>query len=180
MSMPAEAAEPAQRIVGKKQLSEVLGWSRMKLDRRLEADAAFPVHTRGDQAGGWGFDLDLVNAYLEHDGDELALDEADDEAAPRSAVHGGEQTARQRRDAAQAQLLEDKIRRQRGELVDAADLKMALSETVSRVASTLNKMPETLMRRLNLPPSAEGVLRQEMDEVRRQLVVGLREMLSGG
>lgn len=176
MSVAAEAAEP--RVVTKLALCKALRWSRMKLERRLEADATFPVVSRGTQAGGWQFDLDAVTAYLEPEDEREEL--AEDISTPAGAVARSELTARQRRDLAQAQLHEDKLRRMRGELVEAAAFRMALSETVARVSQALNKAPETLVRRLNLPGATEPVIRQEMDEIRRQLVVGLRELLGHG
>lgn len=181
MTAAAEAAAPASRILDKKSLCEELGWSRMKLDRRLEGDAAFPVKSRGDQGAPWEFDLAEVRSYL--DGEPADAGDAEEEASeatPRKAAHQGEETARQRRDAAQAQLLEDKIARERGKLVEAEPLKLALSETVARVASTLNALPDVLVRRLNLPESALPVIRTEIDGVRRQLVIGLRDQLKDG
>lgn len=176
MSEAAVAADPIERVVSKKALCAELKWSRMKLDRRLEEDPDFPVHTRGTRAGGWAFELSTVRAYLRPEEERDIV--AEDIAVPEGLVARTEMTARQRRDLAQAQLHEDKLRRLRGELVEVAGLRLALSETVSRVGTVLNKMPETLTRRLNLPASAEAVLRQEMDEVRRQLVIGLRELLT--
>lgn len=176
MSMAAEA--PERRIVGKKALCEILGWSRMKLDRRLDEDEAFPVETRGTQAGGWAFDVDAVQAYLEPE--EEREEVAEDLATPAGLAARTEMTARQRRDLAQAQLHEDKLRRLRGELVEAAELRMALSEAVSRTSTALNTIAETLVRRLKLPETAIPVIQQEVDEVRRQLVAGLRSVRTDG
>lgn len=66
-------AESAQ-IVGKKELAAALAWGRMRLDRRLASDANFPVVSRGDQSGGWKFDLDDV---LRHLGVDAAQQHAD-------------------------------------------------------------------------------------------------------
>lgn len=176
MSEAAVAADPSPREGGKKQLCQLLKWSRMKLDRRLEADAAFPVKERGTQAGGWLFDFAAVEMYLNG-----LVEVAEPEAAPVArASHFGEETARQRRDAAQAQLLEDKIRRSRGELVEVADLRMALSEGVARMSTSLNKLPETLVRRLNLPETALPVIRQEIDDARRHMVTAMRSLKIDG
>lgn len=177
MSEAAVAADPGERVVGKKALCAALKWSRMKLDRRLDEDAAFPVLTRGNRAGGWAFDLDAVTAYLQPESEPVPAPEPGE---PARIDHGGEITARQRRDAAQAQLLEDKIRRSRGDLVDAAELRMALAEAVSRAGSGLNSLADVLVRRLNLPESALPIIRQEVDGIRRQLVSGLREHLADG
>lgn len=176
--MGEAAHAPERRIVGKKQLCEILEWSRMKLDRRLEEDAAFPVETRGDQGGGWGFDVDAVRAYLEPEEDREEV--AEDLATPAGQAARAELTARQRRDLAQAQLHEDKLRRLRGELVEAAELRMVLSEAVSRTSTALNSLADALQRRLNLPDTALPVIRQEIDEARRQLVAGLRNVRTDG
>lgn len=177
--MAAEVA-PAARVVGKKQLCEILGWSRSRLDRRLDADPKFPVSARGGQAGGWAFDVAAVEAYLAA-GDPGAAPASEPEAAaaPARAAHLGEETARQRLNTIQAQLAEDKLRERRGELVNAAEVKMALAEAVTRVSTSLNSMADVLVRRLNLPESAGPVIRQEIDQARRQLVHGLREFLAG-
>lgn len=163
MSEAAETCDPGA-WVGKKQLADELGWSRGRLDRRLEEDATFPILTRGDQAGGWSFDLAAVLKHLQAD-------------LERDTASRTEMTARQRRDMAQAQLHEDKLRRQRGELVEAGDLKQALSETVTRVGVALNTLADVLVRRLNLPETALPIVRQEVDAIRRQLVTGLRDLL---
>lgn len=177
--MNATAEAPADRqIVGKKQLCEILGWSRMRLDRRLDEDASFPIEARGTQAGGWQFDVAAVQAHVAADEDAPAVVEDDlDDVAPaaREAM-----TARQRRDMAEAHLKEDKLRKMRGELVEASDLRMALSEAVARTSTSLNKLAETLVRRLNLPETAIPIIRQEIDEARRQLVAGLRTLKHDG
>ena len=128
-------------IVGKAALCEALGWTRPRLDRRLESDAAFPVAKRGTRAGGWEFDVAAIKSYLSGAQPKKAAP-ADERPAARvdartdagnpypgakysvvpppgvePIVHSGEQSARQRRDAVQAEILEDKLRRDRGELV---------------------------------------------------------------
>lgn len=177
MSEAAVAVDADKRVVGKKGLCEALGWSRMRLERRLESDPLFPVEKRGTQAGGWEFDVDHVLEYLG-----AALDDDDEEDdAPRPArvQHAAEETARSRLNQAQAELAEDKLRMRRGELVEAEPLKMALSDAITRLGAGLNSLPETLTRRLNLPESAGPIIRQEVDQLRRQLHVKLREVLTG-
>jgi phage terminase Nu1 subunit (DNA packaging protein) len=179
MAQAAQAAE-AKRLVGKKQLCEELGgWSRMKLDRRLEADPDFPVETRGTQAGGWTFDVDAVKAYLGALPPE-AEDDVATPAPPAKVLHQVEETARSRLNAAQAQLAEDKLRERRGELVEAQPLRMALAEAVTKLGAGLNGLPDTLVRRLNLPETMAAVIRQEIDGLRRQLHVSLRDVLTDG
>src|SRR4051812_31976705 len=116
MSTAAAAADPGDEIVGKKQLAERLGWARARPERRIEGDPNFPVKRRGDQSGGWEFDVAAVQSYLvaaPDDGDGGIAAPAP--VAPR-VFHSGEETARQRLNAAQAKLAEDKLRERRGEL----------------------------------------------------------------
>jgi phage terminase Nu1 subunit (DNA packaging protein) len=56
--------EAVASTVGKAALAQILGWTRPKLDRRLQSDAAFPVVQQGNQAGGWAFNPDAVKSYL--------------------------------------------------------------------------------------------------------------------
>lgn len=175
MTLAAEAQAPARRIVTKKQLAEeVLKWSRSRLDRRLDSDPEFPVETRGTQAGGWAFDADAVLAYLG-----AAVDEPEEET-PAPVAHQAEETSRSRLNLAQALIQEDRLRMRRGELIEAEPLKLALSETVTKVSTGLNVLPDTLVRRLNLPESAGAVIRQEVDQLRRTLVTALKDALAGG
>lgn len=178
MSEAAVAADPGERDVGKKQLCEELGWSRSRLDRRLDEDEAFPVVSRGTQAGGWKFNVAAVREYLQPEEERDTL--AEDLATPAGLAARSEMTARQRRDLAQAQLHEDKLARMRGDLVDASELRLALAESVSRTGVALNSLADVLVRRLNLPESALPIIRQEVDGIRRTLVTGLREMLTDG
>lgn len=55
---------PQREQVGKILLATALGWTRPRLDRRIESDPNFPIHRRGDQRGGWVFILADVVDYL--------------------------------------------------------------------------------------------------------------------
>ena len=174
------ASAAALRIVGKADLCAALGWSRPRLDRRLESDAAFPVKTRGDRSGGWEFDLDAIEDYLGVAADEVET-EQEAEVVPLvrrgAVVHEGEATATQRLRTAQAQREEDRIRRERGELVEASVMKIALATAVTKLAMSLNALPDQLTRRLSLPESATEVIRQEVEEGRRGFYQELRQAL---
>ncbi|MCW5760876.1 MAG: hypothetical protein KIS90_13990 [Phenylobacterium sp.] len=181
MSEAAQAVDAARRVFGKKQLCEALGWSRMKLDRRLESDPIFPVVTRGTQAGGWEFDVDLVLAYLgaQPDKDDGEDDGGDAPTAPPRVQHAAEETARSRLNNAQAELAMDRLRKQRGELVEVEPLRLALADAVTVMGQGLNTLPDQLVRLLNLPESAGPIIRQEVDQLRRQLHKALRDHLVG-
>lgn len=173
------AAAPAQ-TVGKKELCAHLKWSRPTLDRRLERDSNFPVRTRGSALGGWAFEIAAVEAYL-NTGLLSATDDAPIAAGEPAAKakHQGEATAKQRLTDAQAQLAEDRLRRQRGDLVEVAPLQMKLAAAVTKLSSSLNALPDTIGRRLRLPEAAIGVVRQEVEDARRAFHAELRELLSG-
>lgn len=186
MLATAAAAAPAKALVGKKELALRLGWSRPTLDRRLDQDPKFPVVMRGTQQGGWAFDPDDVAAYLgvatfEDEPDDLTFDpEPEPTRAPAArAEHQGEVTARQRTLTAQAQLLEDRLARQRGDLVEVGPLKLRLATAVTKLSTSLNVLPDTLGRRLHLPETATAIVRQEVEDARRAFFAELRELLTG-
>lgn len=202
--------EPA--AVGKKELAAELGWSRPRLDRRLNEDPAFPVLSRGDQAGGWRFDVAAVRRHLgtvppseaasatragkpeRRTTAPAAIDEAQlrdavkpappatAEAFPRrdrrSAHHQGEATARQRKDLADALLREDKLGRERGELVARGELRQLLSATVAQLSRDLDALPETIVRDFALPDAAIPAIRQAIDKARADMVRRLAGLLA--
>lgn len=185
--LATQSAAPASTpLVGKKELAERLGWSRPTLDRRIDQDRNFPVAMRGNQQGGWGFDLDEVKAYLGDGQAVFAAPAAEPVIEPEPAIaaasarveHQGEATARQRRDTMQAALFEDRLRRQRGELVEVEPLKMKLGTAVAKLSASLNGLPDTLGRRLRLPENAIAVVRQEVEDTRRALFAELRDLLT--
>lgn len=197
--------------VGKKELCVALGWSRPKLDRRLLSDPAFPVLNRGDQSGGWQFDLVAVNAYLggaptAPTPAPPAIDQAQlrDALAPpapqlaatvvassggvansrtaptrRSAHHEGEATARQRKDDAQAALLEIKLAVERGEVIPRTEVEAVTTELFTVVAGELDALPEDILKALELPPNDEMAerLRMRLDELRFTLHQKLTPLL---
>lgn len=188
---PTQTSEPT--LVGKKELCAALNWARTRLDRRLNSDSAFPVVTRGDRSGGWQFDLGAVLAYLD------APKPASRAAAPRavsasaaapnhvelppqdlppSIEHRGEMTQRQRRDAAQAGMLEDKLRIARGELVRAEDMRMVLTTMLAKLGKGLDSLPDAIVSRLALPEEQAVPLQLMVDELRQTMVRDLRKLLS--
>lgn len=194
----------AGQTVGKKELVEALGWTRPKLDRRLESDAGFPVVTRGTKAGGWEFDLAAVRAYL--DPEEAPpppprptptrpaarrpapppppvfdLEDEEDPPAPRRrqgpAQHAGEATAKQRKDAAQAAMIEDKLRLSRSELVEAEEMRTVLATMLSHLSKGIDGIPVLMIKRLGLEEDAMPVLREIVDDLRSQMVLDLRKAM---
>ncbi|WP_186224583.1 hypothetical protein [Burkholderia gladioli] len=201
-------------MVGKAGLCEVLGWTRPKLDRRLDSDASFPIVKRGTRAGGWEFDPVAVQTYLlgyadsasRGDPDQpvqrsepgsgrsrpgaitppdnlgaAAYDGARYTVVPPPGVepvaHSGEQTARQRRDMVQAEILEDKLRRDRGELVPAETMRQVLTTMLAHLGKGMDRLSDQLIEALSLP-EADGIkIRAFTDDMRKTMVDELRVLL---
>ncbi|HEX8026987.1 MAG TPA: hypothetical protein VF491_00920 [Vicinamibacterales bacterium] len=187
--------------VGKAALCEALGWTRPRLDRRLESDAAFPVAKRGTRAGGWEFDVAAVKGYLSGAQTKTAPAPAEKPAARVDArtdagnpypgakysvvapagvepvIHSGEQTARQRRDAVQAEILEDKLRRDRGELVQVEVMRQVLKTMLAHLGKGIDRLPDQIVERLNLAEEQSDDIRVLTDELRRVMADELRVLL---
>jgi phage terminase Nu1 subunit (DNA packaging protein) len=173
--------------VGKKELCEALGWSRPKLDRRLNSDRSFPVVSRGDRGGGWKFDLHQVVAYLNGAPSEVGLPQAvdpDEEAPPAPVVlaavrqqHQGEATARQQRDQADADLKIDRLKRSRGELVEASEMRMVVDTTLVELRSALLAMPDALAQEFGLSERVSYAMKGKVEGMMRTTIQTLRQKL---
>lgn len=200
--------------VGKAGLCEAIGWTRPRLDRRLEGDASFPVVKRGTRAGGWEFDVVDVQAYLTGAIRQPApaTKAAEKPAAEKPAagkqsgarfdsratvdnpypgakytvvppagvepvVHAGEQTARQRRDAVQAEILEDQLRRNRGELVQVELMRQVLSTMLAHLGKGLDRLSDQIVEKLGLPEEYATDIRAVTDELRRTMADELKVLL---
>lgn len=198
-------------VVGKAGLCAAIGWTRPRLDRRLEGDAAFPVVKRGTRAGGWEFDVVDVQAYLtgaiRQPASAPAVKSAPKPAAEKQdaarvdsrvtagnpypgsrytvvppagtepVVHAGEQTARQRRDAVQAEILEDQLRRNRGELVQVELMRQVLSTMLAHLGKGLDRLSDQIVEKLGLPEEYAADIREVTDELRRTMADELKVLL---
>ncbi|MDE1901507.1 MAG: hypothetical protein KGI37_07685 [Alphaproteobacteria bacterium] len=182
-------------LLTKVQLCDRLGWTRPRLDRRLESDPHFPVARRGGTGKGraWQFDFDDVKAHL--DGAKLTPDESIDDdgidpsniaidaqrdlnnTAREPFVDVREETARARRDLAQAALMEDKLRQSRGDLVEASDLKDAVSKMLMHLGKGLDALPEQVVSRLNLTAEHALTIRTLINHLRGSMVADLQRIL---
>ena len=188
-------------IVGKAALCEALGWTRPRLDRRLESDAAFPVAKRGTRAGGWEFDVAAIKLYLSGAQPKKAapaderptarVDSRSDAGNPypgakysvvpppgvEPVIHSGEQTARQRRDTVQAEILEDKLRRDRGELVQVEVMRQVLNTMLAHLGKGIDRLPDQIVEKLGLHEEQGDDIRALTDELRRVMADELRVLL---
>lgn len=192
-------------MIGKATLCEALGWTRPKLDRRLDSDVNFPIAQRGTRAGGWAFDLAAVRAYLETGSRTPAPTQAatsadvhfDQRSDPKASgnpypgakysvvppagvepvVHAGEQSARQRRDAVQAEILEDKLRRDRGELVQAEVMRQVITKMLVHLGKGLDRLADQVVDKLGLPQENADEIRDLTDDLRATMVDELNVLL---
>lgn len=178
--------------LSKAELCKALGWSKPKLDRRLASDKNFPVRKRGNQSGGWEFDLPIVMRYLQISADAAPkpgrppakVVQTDSRpavqlpAAPAAVQHAGEATARQRREFAQARILEDKLARERGELMDTESVRSTISTMLGRFGKALDNLPDQIIKRLGLDDARLNDIRQVIDDMRQAMVADLKALLA--
>ncbi|MBW9102940.1 hypothetical protein [Paraburkholderia phenoliruptrix] len=159
---------------------------------------------RGTRAGGWEFDLAAVRAYLGGEPSiemptpaaaapkpstegRAPIDSRTPMAAPKFTVvpppgtepvlHTGEQTARQRRDAVQAEILEDKLRRDRGELVQVEVMRQVLNTMLAHLGKGLDRLSDQVVERCGLPEEYADQIRVVTDDLRRTMADELRVLL---
>jgi len=77
---------------------------------------------------------------------------------------------RTRKSAAEATLLEAKVRLQTGHLVERADALAVWTGAVSRLAKSFETLPNNLAREFNWPPEAVRAMREALDDYRRTFV----------
>lgn len=182
-----EAAAAAKRgvtrgvtRVGKAELALLLGWSRPKLDRRLEGDPNFPVLTRGTKAGGWEFDPVAVKQYVDGESPAPAA-----EIAPAPKPRRGKSAAASddtrpqsplaRRTLAQAELAELQLALKRGDYVERDRVLTVMATAFTRLGKALEMLPGQLAREFNWPPEQVRLVRARLDEFRRAFARDARE-----
>ncbi|WP_367189335.1 hypothetical protein [Burkholderia sp. Ed8] len=183
MTIDSDRIDAQRALVSKSALCRLLGWSRPKLDLRLETDPHFPVASRGVKGGGWRFDTADVAAYLGGAvswGGSTELDAITRPTGrlPRAATveHRGEHSARQRRDAVQAEILEDKLRRDRGELVQTEEMRRVIRSLQSGINKGLDRLVGPVAELVGTA-GAEAIIRELVDELRNMMAADLRPLL---
>lgn len=183
---PAAAAADRSQALNKTGLCTLLGWTRPTLDLRLATDPAFPVLKAGSKGGGWKFEGPAVVAYLAgapsgaaDRGPARSIDNAPADASTRRdrVEHTGEQTARQRRDAVQAEILEDKLRRDRGELVQVEEMRQVLNTMLAHLGKAIDRLPDQIIERLSLTEALADDIRSMTDDLRRAMHDELKTLL---
>ncbi|HHL4081276.1 hypothetical protein [Burkholderia sola] len=183
MMLESDRLDGQRALVSKSALCRLLGWSRPKLDLRLETDPHFPVASRGVKGGGWRFDTADVVAYLGGAVSRVGSTDLDATTRPTSRLphaanveHRGEHSARQRRDAVQAEILEDKLRRDRGELVQTDEMRRVILSLQSGINKGLDRLVGPVTELVGAA-SAEAIVRELVDELRDMMAADLRQLL---
>lgn len=182
-----QTAEQAVEHVGKSALCRLLGWSRPTLDLRLETDHLFPVAKRGTKGGGWKFDAAAVVAYLTgrtqptaagatFPGSIVAQPPDRPVTNGGALIHNGERTARQRREAVQAEILEDKLRRERSELVPTRAMRDVIAKLLEHFDNGLERLCIQIVRQTGASDAAP-IVRELVDELRTAVAADLRPLL---
>lgn len=81
-----------------------------------------------------------------------------------------EDTHRTRKSAAEALLLETKVRQQAGRLVDRAEVLQLWTGAVGRLSKAFETLPNNLAREFNWSPDVVRSLRASLDDFRRAFV----------
>ncbi|AWG32594.1 hypothetical protein B9Z07_28250 [Burkholderia cenocepacia] len=107
------------------------------------------------------------------------------DAIPRSSAelaraatveHRGEHSARQRRDAVQAEILEDKLRRDRSELVQTNEMQLVIQCLQDGINNGLDRLCQQI---IELPgvTGADAIVRELVNELRGMMAADLRPLL---
>ncbi|HHY6929406.1 TPA: hypothetical protein ACV4T7_003332 [Burkholderia ambifaria] len=183
MMLESDRLDAQRALVSKSALCRLLGWSRPKLDLRLETDPHFPVASRGVKGGGWRFDTADVVAYLGGAVSQVGSTGLDattrsTSRLPHAATveHRGEHSARQRRDAVQAEILADKLRRDRGELVQTDEMRRVIRSLQSGINTGLDRLVAPVAELVGAA-SAEAIVRELVDELRDMMAADLSQLL---
>lgn len=194
MTAAQAAAPPAAQVVGKKTLCEILGWSRPTLDARLAKDPLFPVASHGGKGGGWEFDVGAVQRYLAGatGGRTQALDFTPADLTPLDVEPAsvvqfrpmgqtqtrGEETATARLKAAQAALSEDKLKKARGDLIEAAPTAQVLGELMVNLRGELLNIPDQVGRDMDLSDRAVALMKRQFENALRTAARTLKQKLA--
>jgi hypothetical protein len=175
-------------IAGKGALCAALGWTRPRLELRIESDPNFPIKRRGRLNGtgvnAWEFDIEAVKAYLggyaNAPGD--SSQPAEGEALRNNAEAAGgafdvrERSARQRRESAQAGLLENKLLRQNAALIDRADLEAIMATFTQHIEAGIEGLPAMIAERLGLDDEQLENIRPLTDDLTAKMRADLRPL----
>lgn len=170
------------RHVNLTELSTVMGLSTNTISDLIRLNEDFPIVERGSNGVSYKFDADVVAAWWR--GHKAKADAADaerraelaelqrelfGETPAASAMPGRVLTPAERKLAAEAAFLEDKLRRARGELADASEWEAALQ-------TMLVALRQSAMRAVTDVARRQGLDRTVRVEIERGMAAALNGM----
>jgi|GEM_PF-3174064 len=165
------------KLWSREETARVLSWSLPKFDRSRHA--GLPCRREGKNGRSYGYYFPEVFAWVS--GAE-AKEEAErkqreaDQAQAEMALLGGNAkddraglTADQRKRLYETELVEMKVRRERGELVDARELLARDEKLLGDLGKFLQSLPEAIGRELELDLGVIGALQEKIDKYQEEL-----------
>ena len=181
LALSSAAADAGGLTVNKRELARVLGVSLPTIENYLDRYDDFPVVKRGTNGSSYVFDPIAVRDFLDA---QQAL-EQESEARRQEAIAqlglplndaalSDELTPKERLDYVRAIAAEDKLRLERGFLVQTAETRMAMTAAISRWNRALHAAVRQACRDLSLPDAVQRDLIARLSETQRALVRELK------
>lgn len=168
-----------ETTLNRDELAQAMGVSLPTVDRWVRDGC--PVMQRGGNGRPYAFDLGQVKAWR----DGIVMEEQADERRRRELIAqqelellGGVDdglTAKDRRAVMEAELVTNKVRRERGELVESAEVNLMLERLFRTIANNLQLIPSRLEKRLQLSPSVVAELQSAIDDIQEGVARELME-----
>jgi hypothetical protein len=186
-------------LVDKAGLCAFLGRTYPWLDRYLKSHPHAPVVRRGNRGGGWLFSKRAWAIETDMDAPRVASPPAIDPAQlrdavmpaaaavpvsaitqPRRASHGGEASAKQRKDELDGDLKELKLKVAAGEYLRADTTYQTFAAVIASLAASMDAAAPEVVREANLAPEMEAVVRAIFDRLRSEMVDHAEKVLQRG
>ena len=155
-------------------LATALNASVPTLRRAIRDNADFPVARRGSKGNDWLFDLAAARAWWTQyirerpktRGDQILPSREREGVRPgvlsRNAEPGGLSIS-QRKTTLETALLADRLKKERGELVEVGPLRAELESDIVAFRTTLNSYPAEMAKLLGLSAEAQHAMQEAME-----------------
>jgi phage terminase Nu1 subunit (DNA packaging protein) len=186
LGFEGERRSSADLHVNLTELASVTGVSANTLRGMMRDHEDFPIVSRGSNGKDYTFDVEAVKAWM----DALAERQAAANAARRDELaemqaslfgdgpaadeNGRVLTAKERREAIEAELAEIRLRSVKGELVQVADMEQTIEAAFQYLRGELLALPDAVARELELDRDA----RLRLDNLVNRTLRGFAERLA--
>lgn len=165
------------KLWSREETARVLGLSLPTFDRMRHK--GLPFRREGKNGRAYGYYLPEVHAWTtgkQVEEEEEKQRREKEQAQAEMALLGGQATdersgltAEQRKKLYETELVEMKVRRERGELVDANALFARDEQVLGDLAKFLQSLPEAIGRELELDLGVIGALQEKIDKYQEEL-----------